>query len=114
MAATAGTIYARTRSGRSVAIDVYVPDAVATNLTFNTNGLASATSENQHIVTEDMVIEDISLAGTPTAVGASLIKNSGNVAGTALRWANHQSSLNNRPKLSFGLRAGDQIKFLQF
>jgi len=114
MAAQAGTMVCRGASGKTILVDLYLPDAIGTFLTFNTNGLAGTTSEAQHIVAEDMVIEDISINASPTAVGCSLIKNSGNIPGTAIRWANQLAANPNRTKLAVGLRKGDQIKLQQF
>jgi len=114
MAAQAGTLKATTTGGKTILIDLYLPDATGTFLTFNSNGLAGTTSEDQHIVAEDMIVEDISVSAAPTAVGASMIVNSGNIPGTAVRWANQLAANPNRPKLAFGLRKGDQIKLQQF
>ena len=114
MAARAGTLKATTVSGKTVLLDLYLPDATGTFLTFNSNGLSGTTSENQHIVAEDMIIEDISVNAAPTAVGASMIVNSGNIPGTAIRWGNQLAANPNRMKLAWGLKAGDQIKLQQF
>ena len=115
MAATAGTLLLRgMKSGKSYTIDLYVPDATATYLTFNGNGLAGTTTPDNYRVPEDVVIEDISVAVAPTAVGATLIVNSAKINGAAIRWGNQLASLNNRTKLALGLRQGDIIQLQQF
>lgn len=114
MAANAGTLLLRGTSGKSYTIDLYVPDAVATFLTFNGNGLAASTSPNDYRVPEDCLIEDVSIGAAPTAVGATLIIDSANVNGGTIRWANQLASLNNRTKLAIGLRKGSIMKFQQF
>lgn len=114
MAASAGTLLLRGKSGKSYTVDLYVPDAVSTFLTFNGNGLAASTSPNNYRVPEDVVIEDISIAAAPTAVGATLIVDSAHLNGGTIRWANQLSSLNNRTKLAIGLRTGSIIQFEQY
>ena len=46
MAATNGTLYAIGKSGQTYSVDLAIPDAVATKVTFNASGLAATTSEN--------------------------------------------------------------------
>lgn len=114
MAATAGTLMMRGAGGRTYTVDLYVPDATATFLTFNSNGLAASTSPADYRVPEDVVIEDIFVAAAPTAVGGSLIVDSANIQGGTVRWAAQLVSLNNRPKLAIGLKKGSIIKIQQF
>lgn len=114
MAASAGTLLLRGSSGKSYTVDLYVPDATATYLTFNGNGLAASTSPADFRVPEDCIIEDLSIAAAPTAVGASLIVDSAAINGGTVRWAAQLVSLNNRPKLAIGLRKGSIMKFQQF
>lgn len=114
MAASAGTLLLRGASGKSYTVDLYVPDATSTFLTFNGNGLAASTSPDDYRVPEDAVIEDISIAAAPTAVGAALIVDSATINGGTVRWANQLSTLNNRTKFALGLRKGAIIKYQQF
>lgn len=115
MAASAGTLtMVGKKSGRTFAVDLYVPDAVATNLTFNPGGLAGTGSPATYRVPEDVVIIDISVAAAPTAVGAALQVNGAVANGGAVRWANQLSTLANRQKLALPVNAGDFIAFLQF
>jgi len=113
MAADAGTLLMRGVSGKTYTVDLYVPDAVATYLTFNGNGKAVATSPDNYRIPEDCIVEDISIGTAPTAVGASLVVDSAAINGGSLRWANQLAANPNRPKFSLGLRKGSIIQWLQ-
>jgi len=113
MAAQNGTLTLVGKSGRTYIVDIYIPDATATQLTFNPSGIAASTSPSTLRVPEDCVIYDISGAA-PTAVGATIYNNSGAVVGGAFRWANQLATLANRQKMKIPLRAGDIISAVQF
>jgi len=115
MAANAGTILLRNvKTGQTITLDIYVPDAVATNLTFNPSGLSAATSPAAYTVPFDCVIEDVSIAAAPTAVGAIFQSGYTNINGATIRWANQLAANPNRPKLVIPLRAGTILSALQF
>lgn len=115
MAATAGTLFLVGKTTRrTYTVDLYIPDAVATDLTFNPAGLAASTSAATFRVPEDSVIVDVAIGTAPTAVGATLNVNGAVANGGAIRWANQLATLANRGKLSLGVRAGDFIGFRQF
>jgi len=113
MAASAGTMVLLGKSGRTHTIDLYIPDAVATYLTFNPAGLAAATSPDSLRVPEDCILQEITTATAPTAVGGTLLVNSGRVNGGTFRWADRLNTLSNRAKLAVPIRAGDFISVLQ-
>jgi len=113
MAAQNGTMTLVGKSGRTYTVDLYIPDAVATQLTFNPTGLAASTSPSNLRIPEDCIIYDIS-GVAPTAVGFTISVNSGVVNGGVLRWANQLATLSNRQKLKIPLKAGDIITALQF
>jgi hypothetical protein len=48
-------------------VDVYIPDATGTFLTWNQSGLAIAGSPSHFQIPEDAVIVDISVTAAPTA-----------------------------------------------
>ena len=114
MAANAGTIVLVGRSGRTYTLDLYVPDAVATNLTFNPSGLAASTSPTSWRAPEAVTLVDISIAAAPTAVGAIVQSNYTNINGGTIRWANQLAANPNRPKFRIGLNAGDIISAIQY
>ncbi len=114
MATQNGTMVLQGVSGRIYTVDLYLPDAVSTKLTFNPAGLAASTSNNNYRVPENCNLVDISVGAAPTAVGAALTVNSGVINGGSIRWANQLSSLANRLKMKIPLRQGDFIEFNQF
>jgi len=114
MAANAGTLVLLGKSGRTYTVDVYVPDATATFLTFSVSGLAASTSPNQFTTQEEMTIVDVSIAAAPTAVGAIFQMGQANINGATIRWANQLAANPNRMKLRIPLPAGVQISALQF
>jgi hypothetical protein len=114
MAATAGTLTLVGKSGRTYSIDVYIPDATGTLLTFNQAGLAASTSQPTFRLQEDASIVDFSIGTAPTAVGVVLQSDSAPIIGGALRWANQLQTLANRQKLAVGVRAGAFIGGVQF
>lgn len=113
MAAQNGTLELRGVTGRLYSIDVYLPDAAATQVTFAPNGAASATSPAQMVVPEKCIIEDFKLATAPTAVGVVFQKNSGSMAGGVVRYAGALTSVGSRTKLAIPLHKGDILSGLQ-
>ena len=74
MAASAGTLMAvGAKTGRTYNVDLYIPDAIATLLTFNPAALAVVGSPNTWRVptSENVIIYDVSTPTAPTAVGFS-------------------------------------------
>lgn len=116
MAASAGTItLVGNKTGKTYSIDVYLPDATGTLLTFNQAGLAVSTSQPTfRIVDEPATIIDFSIGTAPTAVGVTLQKDSAPVIGGALRWANQLQTLANRQKLSIPVPQGAFVGGIQF
>ena len=114
MAAQQGTLVLQGASGRIYTVDLYLPDAVATKLPFNSAGGAVSTSPTTYRIPENCNIVDISVAASPTATGAFLSCNSGVVNGGAIRWSNQLATLANRLKMKIPLRQGDFIEYTQF
>lgn len=114
MAANAGTVVMVGRSGRTYTLDLYVPDATATNLTFNPSGLAASTSPTSWRAPEPVTLVDVSIAAAPTAVGAIFQANYTNINGGTIRWSNQLAANPNRMKLRIGLNAGDILSAIQF
>ena len=114
MAASAGTaVFLGLKTKRVFAIDLYIPDATATLLTFNPSGLAVATSPDSFRVPEDCVLIDITTATAPTAVGGAMKINSGVVNGGTFRWADRINTLSTRAKFAIPVKAGDFVSVLQ-
>jgi len=113
MAASAGTMVLIGKSGRIYSVDVYIPDATSTFLTFNPSGLATSTSPSDYRVPEDCILTDVTTAAAPTAVGGTLKVNSGVVNGGTYRWADRLNTLSNRAKFAVPIRGGDFISVVQ-
>lgn len=93
--------------------NAYVPDAIATWITFSSSGLAASTSQNYWQCPEDVTLIDISGAA-PTAVGATLTIGGAPYVGKTFRWANQLATLSKRMTHAIPFRAGQQIGALQF
>lgn len=114
MAAQNGTmVFKGLKTGQTYTVDVYIPDAVATWLTFNAAGLAASTSQNYWQAPEDVMLVDIS-GVAPTAVGATLTIGGAPYVGKTFRWANQLATLSKRMEHAIPFRAGQQIGALQF
>ena len=115
MAASAGTLYAiGNTSKRTYSVDVYVPDATGTQLTFNPSGLAASTSPATWRPPEDVVIYDVSIHAAPAAVGAFFTLNGATLNGGTIRWTNQLDTLPNRGKLNLTIPAGGFLGATQF
>jgi len=114
MAASAATLFAIGKSGRQYSVDVFVPDATATQLNFNPSGKALSTSLTYWRAPEALTIVDFSLEAAPTAVGATFQADGATVNGANIRHAAQLVSLNNRPRLAINMAAGALIGALQF
>jgi len=114
MAASAGSMVMLGK-GRTYVVDLYIPDATATDITFSPSGLAASTSPATFRVPEDVVINEIVLsAAAPTAVGAVITVNGAIVNGGTWKHANQLSTLATRMKFNIPVRAGDFIGARQY
>lgn len=113
MAASAGTMVLQGKSGKVYSIDLYIPDAVATLVTFNPTGLAASTSPSSYRVPEDCAVIDITTAVAPTAVGGNMKVNSSPVDGGTYRYADRLNTLATRARFMVPVRAGDFVSILQ-
>lgn len=102
------------KSGQTYSVDVYTPDATATNGTFNPSGLAVSTSPSYWKSPEPCVLVDWIQVASPTAVGATLTLSGAIYTGKTIRFANQLASLPNRAKLSIPIPSGEQVGTLQF
>jgi hypothetical protein len=114
MAATNATFIFLGKSGQTYTVEAYVPDAVATRVTFNPSGLAVSTSTDYWKAPEECMLVDIISVGAPTAVGATLTLSGALYTGKTFRWNNQLASLPNRMKQKVPIPAGEQVGALQF
>jgi hypothetical protein len=114
MAASAGSMIMVGKS-RTFVIDLYIPDAIATDITFSPSGLAVSTSPATFRVPEDVVINEVILsAAAPTAVGAIITVNGAVINGGTWKHSNCLSTLATRLKMNVPVRAGDFIGARQY
>ena len=114
MAASAGSLVMIGKA-RTYVVDLYIPDATGTDITFNPAGLAASTSPASFRVPEDVVVNEVILsAAAPTAVGATLKVNGAVVNGGTWKHANQLSTLATRMKFNIPVRAGDFISATQY
>lgn len=114
MAAQNGNMVFQSADGKQTyCIDVYIPDATGTKLTFNASGLAGSTSDTYWQAPEDVYLVDISGAA-PTAVGAICTATGSIMSGHTFRWANQLATLATRQKHKVFIPAGTQFGALQF
>ena len=97
------------QTGRTYSVDVFAPDAAGTQLRYNGSGSASATAADSFRAPENVLIEDISIAASPTATGVVLTKDGNTIIGGSLRWANQLVTTVNRVKLAIPIPAGSFI-----
>jgi hypothetical protein len=114
MAASNGTLVISGNNGKNYSVDCYVPDAVATQITFNPTGLAAATSPTQLVVPVDGYISDYAQVAAPTAVGFNIQLDSAAQPGATLRHANQLCTLATRQKLRIPVKRGQILTALQF
>lgn len=115
MAAQQATMILRgAQTGKTYVVDVHAPDAAGTLLRFNGSGAAASTSADSFRAPENVIIEDISIAASPTATGVVITRDGNTIVGGALRWANQLVTTVNRNKLTIPIPAGVFIGGLQF
>jgi len=114
MAAQNGSLYLiGLKSGKSYNVDVYLPDAAGTYLTFSLVGAASSTSANFLVLPEDCQVFDLSMTTAPTATNCTLYADNAPVTGGVIRYANQLTSLPNRQRFNIRLPKGAQFQAIQ-
>jgi hypothetical protein len=114
MAAQNGTfVFQAIDDNATFRVDTYIPDAVATNLTFNNVGLSASTSTTYWTAPEDCWLIDV-VGTAPTAVGATITYNGAPVPNQTFRWACQLTTLATRAPLRFYVPKGTQVGALQF
>lgn len=114
MAAQNGTfVFVAADNSETYTVDVYIPDATGTKLTFNSSGLAGTGSDTYWKAPKACYLVDISGAA-PTAVGATITLSGALYTGKTFRWANQLATLSTRMKHKIFIPAGEQVGALQF
>jgi len=113
MAATTASLQAvGLQTGQSYNVDCAVPDAVATQWTFDDGAGATTTSPAWYSFPEDVMLIDISMAAAPTATRGRITSN-GVPSGNVIRYVSHLYSLNNRPRIGVKVKAGNRVGIVQ-
>lgn len=108
-----GSITMRGVSGRSYTINFYSSDTIGAPVTFNTSGLAGATSTNFFITPENLVLNDISFTSSNTVSTNWVVLVNDVPTGNVLPIANFLNTLNNRPNPNIGVSAGRKLTLIQ-
>jgi hypothetical protein len=96
-------------------VDMYASDVAGAKCTFNPSGAAVATSTNFWVAPEDVALVDISIVtGLTSTVGFTPTSNDSPLSKYSIRWANFVNTIQSRPKLAIGFRAGNNIGMTQF
>lgn len=100
-------------SGKTYIIDGYVSDVNGAAVTFDAGAGAGSTSETFWTPPEDVILKDYSMVtGTADTEKIRLTAN-GRPTQHVLRYGVHLTSLNNRPQLAIGFKAGTRVGALQ-
>lgn len=113
MAATPKTGQIVFKSARQTyAYNVYNPDVSGSPITWNLNGAAASTSDDNVIVPEDMDLSDVSVVtGIVDTTTLVLYTNGAAKAGYLILWSNVVSSNQNRSFPKFRLLKGTKLQF---
>jgi hypothetical protein len=115
MAATAGNIVlVDVATGEKYTVECYIPDAIATNYTFATIGLAVTTSPTYWSAPTDCVLTEIMSVVAPTAVGGTITFDGSPVKNHTFRHALQLGTLATRQGHKLFVPAGTQVGVLQF
>jgi hypothetical protein len=97
-------------SGITYVTDMYNPDVAGSLVRWDAGGGSGAATPDFVTFSENVVLEDLcTVTGIADTTRVRVVANS-TPTGHVLRWAQHLDSLNNRPKLTIGFRAGTRIQ----
>lgn len=109
-----GTMFFRGLTTKtSYAVDVYISDVVSGMANFDAGGGSGASSPDFYTFPEDVVLEDFSVVTGLTDTTKIRLVGNGRPSSQVLRYALHLTTLNNRPKLTIGVKAGHLFRVLQ-
>ena len=108
-----GTCTFRGASGTFYAIDIYISDVVAASVTFDSGSGAGAASETFYTFNEVVYLVDFSIVTGLTDTTNFRVTANGKPTNNVIRYANHLNTLNSRPQLNVGFKAGTRIGGIQ-
>lgn len=97
----------------SYAVDLYISDVVSGMGNFDAGAGSSATSPDFYTFPEDVILQDFSVVTGLTDTTKIRMVGDGRPSSQVLRYALHLTTLNNRPKLNIGVKAGHRFQVLQ-
>ena len=108
-----GAMMFRGVSGKTYAVDIYVSDVNAAAINFDSGAGASSTSDTFITFPENVILVDYAqVTGTADTEKIRLTAG-GKPTAHVLRYGVHLTTLNNRPALNIGFKAGARIGALQ-
>ncbi len=109
-----GTLFFRgLKTKTTYAVDVYISDVVSGMANFDAGGGSGSTSPDFYTFPEDVVLEDFSVVTGLTDTTKIRLVGNGRPSSQVLRYALHETTLNNRPALAIGVKAGHLFRILQ-
>jgi len=107
------TFFFRGASGKTYSVDAYVSDVANALVTFDGGAGAGSSSPDFWTPPEDVVLVDYSMVtGTADTTKIRMTVN-GRPTQHIFRYTVFLTSLNNRPKISIGFRAGARVSAIQ-
>jgi len=102
----------RGQSGRGYTKDLYISDAAAALVNWDSGAGAGATSETFWTPPENVSLIDVAVHTGMTQTSARLARN-GVPTGDTIRYEIHLDTLNSRPYLNIPFLAGDRVQLTQ-
>lgn len=105
-------IFRGLQTGTTYAKALYNPDVAGSLIRWDAGGGSGAATPDFVDFSEPVILEDLcTVTGIVDTTQLRVIAASA-PTGHVLRWAQHLDSLNNRPKLSIGFKAGTRIALM--
>jgi hypothetical protein len=108
-----GTMFFVGQSGTTYAVDMYHSDVVNAMVNWDGGGGSAAASPTFWIAPENVVLRDYSIVTGMTDTTRMRLTVNSKPLPSILRYALHETTLNNRPELNIGFRAGAQVGAIQ-
>lgn len=106
-------VFKGVETGKTYVVDIYVSDVNAALINFDGGAGAGSSSPTYKRFPEDVILVDYSqVTGTADTEKIRVVVN-GAPTQHLLRYGVHLTSLNNRPGLRIGIRAGSELSAIQ-
>lgn len=102
------------QTGRTYAVDVYISDVLAAQVTFDNGSGATSSSLVYWKAPENVILYDYSVAtGLTDTTNLFLTSDGAQIPNSRLRHANFLNSLATRPVLNIGFKQGSNVGSIQ-